>query len=365
MNTDIRILFTLGVVALLLWSCSADEGTGTGNAPGVIRFVSGPGSKSGSVSGSGFAAGTEVGVYAFENTTGNAPTPDDARLMDNQACRADGVGGLTYKPVQYYKENARYSFYAYYPYTADAVFSLSGTSPVLACTFASQIDYMYATPLENCEPSSEAQQLVFHHALTQIRLEIANHTKKKLVLHTIRLHGPGSATLDIASGQWLSPGDWQTYALYGPAGDLEIAAGSTVSVPGQLMLLPSEGTGASYTFDISATRGDDSSPTEQKGVALTLPAGGLNAGVSYLYTVSYTADEEEKPNEPDEPDDPNDPNDPNDPDTPDIPDVPDIPVDPDPDVPDVPDTPDNPVTITFKSTLSAWTLIDVGDTEVH
>lgn len=283
-----------GVIALS--GCSKDSLSDKPLKAGEISFESGILTKGGPVTGTQFANGTEVGVYALENPDGGVPTWTNATdgnvnnlLMNNIICTANGSGGLTYGPAKLYKENAKYSFFAYYPYTNSITAPSAGQSPKLACVFnttpSEQVDYMYATALENQAPTDNAKLLKFNHALTQITVKVVNGTEKALTLNSLKVKAPDGATLDISNGEWSSPGSEATYNLYGPASSQPIAANNSFAVPGQLMLLPVANGGTAYTFDMNVTV--DESVTDKTGQTLTLPSGGMKAGYSYEYTITY------------------------------------------------------------------------------
>ena len=138
MKTTALMVLT-GVIALS--GCSKDSFSDKPLTAGEISFESGILTKGGPVTGTQFASGAEVGVYTLENP-GGTPTWTDATggnannlLMDNIACTANGSGGLTYGPAKLYKDGAKYSFFAYYPYTSTITAPSAGQSPKLACTF--------------------------------------------------------------------------------------------------------------------------------------------------------------------------------------------------------------------------------------
>nr|WP_129732973.1 fimbrillin family protein [Parabacteroides goldsteinii] len=296
MKTTVLMLSGLA----LLSACADNDISDAPAETRMIRFESGIQTKGGPVTGTQFASGTQVGVYALENPDGGTPVWTDATggsvnnlLMGNVVCTANGNGGLTYDPAKMYKESAKYSFFGYYPYSTTITAPATGQSPKLACTFqttpSDQVDYMYATPLENQGSSDNAQVLKFNHALTQVTVKLINGTKKKLTLNSLTIDAPGSATLDISNGTWSSPGALATYHLYGPAAGEEIAANASYLVKGQLMLLPVGSGGTAYTFDMSVTEEGSGGATEKKGLTLTLPSGGMKAGYSYEYTITYGA----------------------------------------------------------------------------
>lgn len=281
---------------IVLSGCSKDSFSDKPLKGGEISFESGILTKGGPVTGTQFASGTEVGVYTLENP-GGTPTWTNATdgsannlLMDNIACTANGNGGLTYEPAKLYKDGARYSFFAYYPYTTAVTAPSAGQSPKLACTFkttpSEQVDYMYATPLENQAPTDNAKQLKFNHALTQITVKVVNGTEKAITLNSLNVKAPSGATLDIGSGAWSAPGGEATYNLYGPAAFQSIAVSGSFSIPQQLMLLPVADGGTAYTFDMNVTEAGGIA-TDKTGQTLTLPSGGMKAGYSYEYTITY------------------------------------------------------------------------------
>lgn len=292
------IVLVLSSLALLS-ACSDNEISDTPQTAGTIRFEHGIRTKGGPVTGTQFANGSEVGVYTLENTSG-APTwtaaTEDATnnlIMNNVKCTANGSGGLTYEPAKLYKENAKYSFFAYYPYTTTITAPSASTPPKLSCTFrttpSEQVDYMYATPLENQAETENARLLKFNHALTQITVKVINGTGAVLTLNSLKVHAPGGATLNIGNGEWTSPSASAAYTLYAPSSGSSIATGASYAVPGQLMLLPVANGGTAYTFDMKVTEGSSSSATEKNEETLTLPAGGMQAGYSYEYTITYGA----------------------------------------------------------------------------
>lgn len=283
--------------AIALSGCSKDSFSDKPLTAGEISFESGILTKGGPVTGTQFASGAEVGVYTLENP-GGTPTWTDATggnannlLMDNIACTANGSGGLTYGPAKLYKDGAKYSFFAYYPYTSTITAPSVGQSPKLACTFnttpSEQVDYMYATPLENQTPTDNAKLLKFNHALTQITVKVVNGTEKAITLNSLKVKAPSGATLNISNGVWSSPGGEATYNLYGPTTTQSIAVSSSFSIPQQLMLLPVDNGGAAYKFDMNVTEEGSSSATDKANQTLILPSGGMKAGYSYEYTITY------------------------------------------------------------------------------
>lgn len=289
------LMVLMGVIALS--GCSKDSFSDKPLKAGEISFESGILTKGGPVTGTQFASGAEIGVYTLENSTGVAPTWTDATggnannlLMGNIACTANGSGGLTYEPAKIYKDGAKYSFFAYYPYASTITAPSVGQSPKLACTFnttpSEQVDYMYATPLESQDPTDNAKLLKFNHALTQITVKVVNGTEKAITLNSLKVKATSGATLNISNGVWSSPGGEATYNLYGPATTQSIAVSSSFLIPGQLMLLPVANGGTAYTFDMNVTEAGGSA-TDKMNQTLTLPSGGMQAGYSYEYTITY------------------------------------------------------------------------------
>lgn len=284
---------------VFLSACSADDAPNPSAEAGAIRFETGIQTKGGPVTGTQFASGEKVGVYVIENAQGNNPTwvapaetGDNTLIMNNLQCTTNGGGGLTYSPVKFYKEKAHYSFFAYYPYAADAITAPAASqAPTLACTFAKnpsdQIDYMYALPVENQEVTPDARLLKFNHALTQITVKLINGTSEKLTLHSLKVKAPGGATLNIGNGKWTDPTAPADFNLYNSATAEKIESGYSFSVPNQLMLLPVASGGSAYTFDLSVKEGDATNLVEKPGQTLTLPADGMKPGYSYEYTITY------------------------------------------------------------------------------
>lgn len=137
MKTMVLIVSSL----MILGACSENQLSDAPVTAKAIRFESGIQTKA-PVTGAQFGSGAKVGVYTLENTS-STPTwtagtshASNNLIMNNIACTTNGNGGLTYEPVQSYKENAKYSFFAYYPYTTAVTAPSAGTSPVLACTFS-------------------------------------------------------------------------------------------------------------------------------------------------------------------------------------------------------------------------------------
>lgn len=283
--------------AIALSGCSKDSFSDKPLTAGEISFESGILTKGGPVTGTQFTNGTTVGVYTLENPDGTPIWTDATNdgvnnlLMDNIECTANGSGGLTYGPAKLYKTNAKYSFFAYYPYTSSITGPSAGQSPKLACTFKTtpleQVDYMYATPLENQDPTDNAKVLKFNHALTQITVKVVNGTEKAITLNSLKVKAPSGATLNISSGVWSSPGGEATYNLYAPTTPQSIAVSSSFSIPQQLMLLPVDNGGAAYKFDMNVTEEGSSSATDKANQTLILPSGGMKAGYSYEYTITY------------------------------------------------------------------------------
>lgn len=285
MKTTVLILSaTIGCMC----ACSDDRTTDSSGLSDAIRFESAIRTKAGPVTGMQFAAGSEVGVYTLEKEDASG-----ILIMNNQACTVSESGGLTYEPLQFYKKAALYSFWACYPYDVSTTVPAPGEAPRLACTFATtpsaQIDYMYATPVEDRRPDAGVCQLDFNHALTQITVKVVNGTDAPLTLHSLKVKAPGGATLNMGNGTWSSVAGTKSYTLYNPATSQIIASKKSYSVPGQLMLLPVAAGGEEYTFDLSVTEGKNTEATHKTGQTLTLPEGGLKAGYSYNYTLTYKA----------------------------------------------------------------------------
>lgn len=259
------------------------------------------------VSGTNIPGNEKIGIYAL--TDASTPAWAASNEMDNIEATSNGSGGLDYSPIETYTEDNIYNFYAYYPHTAESSSDdgikkpAEGASPKLQVTLAktpdAQADYMYAEPIENYKrtaaESGKTQKLVFKHALTQVRFKFKNtEASNKVSIVSIQVTDKDKGTMNIANGTWSNtsatdnPGN--TFTLYQPTVSQEIAAASTFDIPKQLMLFPKTGQEMADNVDLTFVLNLKDHESTDKKVTITpkVPAGGLEAGKSYLYTLLYS-----------------------------------------------------------------------------
>lgn len=261
------------------------------------------------VSGTNIPSNEKIGIYAL--THASTPAWATSNEMDNTEATSNGSGGLDYSPIKTYTKDNIYNFYAYYPYTAadpanDGIKApTAGVSPKLQVTLAktpdAQADYMYAEPIENYKrtaaESGKTQKLVFKHALTQVRFKFKNtETANKVSIVSLQVKDKDKGTMNITDGTWSNTSatgaNGNTFTLYQPTVSKEIEAASTFDIPKQLMLFPKTGQemagnttgGLEFVLNLKDNTNTD------KDVTITpkVPAGGLEAGKSYLYTLLYS-----------------------------------------------------------------------------
>lgn len=260
------------------------------------------------VSGTNIPSNEKIGIYAL--THASTPAWAATNEMDNIEATSNGSGGLDYSPLKTYTENNIYNFYAYYPHTAvgsadaDGIKAAAeGVSPKLQVTLAktpdAQADYMYAEPIENYQrtaaESGKTQKLVFKHALTQVRFKFKNtETTNKVSIVSLQVKDKDKGTMNITNGIWSSLSETSdngnTFTLYQPTVSQEIAVASTFDIPKQLMLFPKTGAEMAANTDLTFVLNLTDNGGEAKSVTITpkVPAGGLEAGKSYLYTLLYS-----------------------------------------------------------------------------
>lgn len=261
------------------------------------------------VSGTNIPSNEKIGIYAL--TDASTPAWAATNEMDNTEATSNGSGGLDYSPIKTYTKDNIYNFYAYYPYTAadpanDGIKApTAGVSPKLQVTLAktpdAQADYMYAEPIENYKrtaaESGKTQKLVFKHALTQVRFKFKNtETANKVSIVSLQVKDKDKGTMNITDGTWSNTSatgaNGNTFTLYQPTVSQEVAAAATFDIPKQLMLFPKTGqemadnTIGNLDFVLKLKNSTD----ENKSVTITpkVPASGLEAGKSYLYTLLYS-----------------------------------------------------------------------------
>lgn len=304
-------LILLAAVALAATACSDhDELKAPSEANAITFGTTVEVETKAVVSGTQIPSGEKVGIYAL--THASTPAWAASNEMDNTEATSNGSGGLDYSPVKTYTEDNFYNFYAYYPYTAansseDGIkVPTAGVSPKLQVTLAktpeAQADYMYAEPIENYKrtaaESGKTQKLVFKHALTQVRFKFKNtETANKVSIVSIQVTDKDKGTMDITNGTWSSlsatGASGNTFTFYQPTVAQEVAKESAFDIPGQLMLFPKTGaemaantkdSGLDFVLNLKDNSDQDKSVT----ITPKVPATGLEAGKSYLYTLLYS-----------------------------------------------------------------------------
>ena len=265
------------------------------------------------VSGTNIPDGEKVGIYALTHAA--TPAWASSNEMDNIEATSNGAGGLDYSPLKEYTADNIYNFYAYYPYTAATEGENDGikapkasVAPTLKVTLAktpdAQADYMYAVPIEKYKrtaaESGNTQKLVFKHALTQVRFKFKNtETANAVSIVSLKITDKDKGTMSITDGTWSSLSatggeGGNTFTLYAPAAITEVAAGSSFDIPLQLMLFPKTGndmttnTDSGLTFKLALK--NSSNTDETVTITPKVPATGLEAGKSYLYTLLYNSE---------------------------------------------------------------------------
>ncbi len=281
-------LLCLGCAASL-FSCSKDDNaSGIVSDPSTIRFESQViSTKAGPVTGTSFTPGENVGIFAFQHATGVPASWTTSPFMANVVSTAGADGkSLTYSPLQNYPLTDEVDFYAYYPQSASAVSDATGISlPVtLASTAASQVDYMYATPVMNVlkPATATAVAFTFKHALAQVKFKVQ---KDDAVTDVINLTGLSvnantTGTMNIATGAWSTvgtPADLQAYSDPTGIAIANVTDGGT-SVGDPLMIFPS--LPGALVFKVNIAGGTYS-------FTPSIPTAGLEAGKIYTYTLKY------------------------------------------------------------------------------
>lgn len=262
------------------------------------------------VSGTNIPNNEKVGIYGLEAASATNPAwaASGSNLMDNIEAISNGAGGLEYAELKTYTENNVYNFYAYYPHTAASADAdgikvpTVGVAPKLQVTLAktpdAQADYMYATPIENyvrtADEAGVSQKLVFNHALTQVRFKFKNtDDASSIKIVSVKITDKDKGTMNLSNGTWSSlsatssPGN--IFTLYQPTESQEVAKSSSFDIPKQMMLFPKSGNemanNSSFTFEVNL---NDGSTDKKVTVIPKVPATGLEAGKSYLYTFLYS-----------------------------------------------------------------------------
>ena len=307
-------LILLTAVALAAVSCSEDEGLQKGepDANAILFGTTVQMETKAVVKGTKIPDGEKVGLYALEAESSASPAWQASdNLMDNIEAVSNSSGGLDYSPLRSYTVDKVYNFYAYYPYMAalqgdgDGVVAPTATTvPQLKVTLgktpSAQSDYMYAAPIENYKRSSDEagviQKLVFRHALTQIRFKFKNTEESDAItIKSIRVTDNDKGTMNITNGEWSGSSETSSsgniFTFFQPTTAQTVAAGTTFDIPEQLMLFPKTGEemvgNSTLKFELIL----DANGTDKKvEITPTVPAAGLTAGTSYLYTLLYNSE---------------------------------------------------------------------------
>jgi len=283
-------LLCLGCAASL-FSCSKDDNaSGIVSDPSTIRFESQViSTKAGPVAGPTFTPGENVGIFALQHATGTPATWTTTPFMANvvSTVGADGKS-LTYSPLMNYPTVDEVDFYAYYPQSAAAVSDATGLSlPVtLASTAATQVDYMFATPVMNKVKPATATAIAFtfKHALAQVKFNVQkdNSVTDVINLTNLSVTANTTGTMNIADGVWstvTTPADLEVYndAVGTGVAIADVATGGTV-VGAPLMIFPSLPTALTFKVTIAGST---------YSFTPSIPAAGLEAGKIYTYTLKY------------------------------------------------------------------------------
>lgn len=305
-------LILLTAVTLAAVSCSEDDGLQKGepDANAILFGTTVQIETKAVVKGTKIPEGEKVGLYALEAESSASPAwKADKNLMDNLEAVANSSGGLDYSPLQSYTKDKVYNFYAYYPLTAvsqadgdGVVAPTTTTAPQLKVTLektpSAQSDYMYAAPIENYKRTSEEagviQKLVFRHALTQIRFKFKNTEESAaIVIKSIRVKDNDKGTMSITDGEWselsATSSEGNTFTFFQPTTPQTVAAGTSFDIPEQLMLFPKSEMAGNSTLKFELVL-DASGVEKTVEITPTVPATGLTAGTSYLYTLLYNSE---------------------------------------------------------------------------
>lgn len=305
-------LILLTAVTLAAVSCSEDDGLQKGepDANAILFGTTVQIETKAVVKGTKIPEGEKVGLYALEAESSASPAwKADKNLMDNLEAVANSSGGLDYSPLQSYTKDKVYSFYAYYPLTAvsqadgnGVVAPTTTTAPQLKVTLektpSAQSDYMYAAPIENYKRTSEEagviQKLVFRHALTQIRFKFKNTEESAaIVIKSIWVKDNDKGTMSITDGKWselsATSSEGNTFTFFQPTTPQTVAAGTSFDIPEQLMLFPKSEMAGNSTLKFELVL-DASGVEKTVEITPTVPATGLTAGTSYLYTLLYNSE---------------------------------------------------------------------------
>jgi len=172
-----RTLIITSVLALLLLSCTKQDGTDTVDAKSVLSVKVGIMATKAIISGTIFPDGSSIGVQVRKSGQFNYQAGTPTNIMYTYT--AAGATWATATP--FYLTNTLGEVYAYYPYVSVGdnltAFTTIPVTITAAATTGSETDYMYATPLTGSNSVSNAAgdqnaNLVMNHAFTQISFYI-------------------------------------------------------------------------------------------------------------------------------------------------------------------------------------------------
>lgn len=173
-----------------------------------------------------FPAGSTFGVFAYYTGTSNWSSSAKPNFMYNQEVDFDGTD-YTYSPIKYWPNNtgSKITFWAYSPYSADAVLLKRGTTTAYTNTTANtpdikftvtdgNTDFMLSTVASNkTKPAVNTPvNLTFNHALSKIsfyvkKVDAAVPEKYTVKLKTVRFDGIYMTATHRNSGwaEWAAP----------------------------------------------------------------------------------------------------------------------------------------------------------------
>lgn len=319
MNMKTNLLYVVALASLALTGCSKDDGfnEGGGNNPSTrqpISFESGvmattkapiTGVKLPTTSGV-----NEVGLFALKalgKPTVTTPTwATVCQLMYNVKGTTQNGVNLSYSPLSFYSGDSVYTFVSYYPYTVtgstgDATYlaeAKDGVAPLLKNVVlkekpADQIDYLWATPIEKVDSVPSVQSLMYNHAQTKLSFKLINGLTEDLTVVSFKVVTPKKGDLDISTGKWTiasapALADSAQIAVYTPSTQTATGAGVSFEMPDQAMLYPvDKGAVSGPKFEIVVKEKGGSAVTKTGYLPLPSQGKGLEAGVSYLYTLNY------------------------------------------------------------------------------
>lgn len=172
-----KTLIITSVLAILLLSCTKQEGIDTVNFKRALSVKAGITATKSIISGTIFPDGSSIGVQVRKAGQFNYHSGTMTNIM--YTYNAAGTTWATTTP--FYLTNTLGEVYAYYPYVSVGDnLSAFNTIPVTveaSAATGSETDYLYATPLTGVNSVSNAAgkqnaNLVMNHALTQVSFYI-------------------------------------------------------------------------------------------------------------------------------------------------------------------------------------------------